>query len=85
MRELQSFECFTVGGAGTEKLTQQSIMEMLDAGYSMKKIASIGLSTATEQKKIDWGNNVAGDAGYTISAEGRYIHWFFDGNGYFIQ
>ncbi|WP_380180213.1 hypothetical protein [Kalamiella sp. sgz302252] len=85
MRELKSFECFKVGGAGTAKLTLDDIKAMLEDNYTTQKIGAIGLKTATEEAKPSWGNNVAGDAGYYYLANGRVTRWFFDGAGYFTE
>ncbi|MEI2265550.1 hypothetical protein [Erwinia sp. CGal63] len=85
MRILSSFECFSIGGAGTEKLNLDTIKAMLADNYSLGTIAMIGLRTATEEVKPSWGNNVAGDAGYFNTSEGKVTRWFFDGSGYHIE
>lgn len=86
MRNLNAAEVNLISGAGTDKLTAADITAMMEAGYSGSQIAKIGLKTATEERAIDFGNNVAGDAGYTLSDNGgplpKVTRWFFDGAGY---
>lgn len=78
MRELNSYDINAVSGAG---LTATDIIGMLDAGMSGKQIGRLGLKTATEERNIEWGKNVAGDAGVNDNG----IKWFFDGTGYIVE
>lgn len=89
MHLLQLTDLNAVSGAASGKLNLSDILGMLDAGYTVAKIAKIGLETATEECRPEWGNNTAGDSGYYLTDNGgpvpRITRWFFDGNGYYVN
>ncbi|MDQ1214025.1 hypothetical protein [Pantoea anthophila] len=86
---LNSNEISAVSGAANH-LGANDITAMLNAGMSIAAIGQVGLTTATEEKRPDWGNNVAGDAGYMITPSDSPLgytitRWFFDGAGYTVS